>query len=157
MTDVLETRNYSLPDVTLNIGPCLDHTAINVTGYGEDGSIEYEKQAQKYEYTVGADGLVVVKENHNMAEVVTLSLRKQAAAYARLAAMARAQYEAQGLPPCPYIMVDPNNGDEISDPQAEFLDAPTLNKTKSESDGEFSILLPHGRRNEVHGATLLDT
>ena len=154
MTDVLETQNYSLPDVTLNIGPCAGKTAINVSGYGEDGSITYETQANLHEYSVGADGLVVVSENHNMAVVVTIALRKQVTVYRLLAEMAQAQYDAQGLPECPYMMVDPHNGDEISDRQAVFLNSPDISKEKSQTDAEFQILLPHGRRNKQHGASL---
>jgi len=154
MTDVLQTQPYSLPDVTLNVGPCADRTAINVSGYDEDGSISYETQANLHEYSVGADGLVVVSENHNMAMMATISLKKQATAYALLAAMAKAQYEAPGLPECPYQMVDPHNGDEVFDRQAVFLNRPELDKEKSETGAEFEILLPHGRRNKQHGATL---
>lgn len=136
---------YNLDDVTCTIGPTAGVPAVNLSGYGADGGIEFEVSEDLHSVDVGADGLAIFSESNNGLVTATITLKAQSVPAKRLANLMQAQKSFPGLPPCPFNLVDPHSGDAVSDANAVGKTIPTPDKTSEASEREFEFYLPNAR------------
>lgn len=145
-------KSYSLAGVILNIG------GFDVTGYGPDGGIAFNAPNDLGEWTASADGKDGAWSmiNDDSLEVV-LTLMSTSRAYTFLAQQMTLQRAAQrqGLPtpPVSFYMLDPQNGDLVTDLYTFFKTNPVMTKESSISAVEMTMLLPNGRAqgNSIYG------
>lgn len=126
---------------------------LEVTGFGEDGSIEYDFQGDIYEHASGADGHVAISRQNDYRMVVTVTVMENSQGNRYLAELVAQQTRVAQLapPPMPYLHRDRISGDEIKSPNAVFLTWPSPNKARSAGTREYTILLPHGAINLAFG------
>jgi len=145
----VETAYYDFTANDLIIG------GLEITGFGEDGSIEYEFQTDIWEHASGADGHVAISRQNDYRVVVTVTVMEGSRGYKYLTELVAQQTRTAQTapPPMAYLHRDRINGDEIKGANAVFLTWPTPNKSRSASEREFTILLPHAALNMALGGT----
>jgi hypothetical protein len=141
-------KTYDLRRVILIIG------GFEISGYDDDGAIEYENGAPIGEMTSGADGHATFSRNNDGTLTATISVKETSKSYRDLAGLLEAQ-EAQGeILPLPYMMRDLNNGDEVKAQYATFLERPVSSKGKGAGSRDFKIGLPNAARTQKHGTAI---
>lgn len=146
---------YSLADVNGTMGPTLGVPPAIFTGYGEDGGIEFSIESELHTKSVGADGHVAMNENNDRSVVATITVMETTNAYHRLYRLAKAQKAAKGLPPCPFFMLDPHNGDEVHEEFAVFQTYASPDKQSEAGERAFDIILPQARGDLILGGALV--
>lgn len=142
----LVPKNYDLSTVQLVVGGVL------VSGYAEDGGIEFENAAPIAEVTTGADGLTVRSRTSNDDLVCRITVSEASRAYNLLAGLMQVQAAAPVLTPLPFLLVDPQNGDTVSAPYAIFTERPVPSKGSRVGDRTFVLHLPGAAGTAVFGA-----
>lgn len=133
---------YDVNQVTAILG------SVNMSGAaaGEDAFLEFEPDAPIGELTVGGGGLpTFILDNNNVLRM-TVTVMPHSRLYRLLAEAMDEQYEAMKataqIPPLPFFMRDPSNGDVIEEPYCIFLERPMPNKqTKAVTEQVFVIAL----------------
>lgn len=134
-------RTYNLKLVTLIVGSNI------ITGYGDDGGIEFEVASDIFDDSVGADGEVTASYNNDQRVYATITMKENSEGCRLLDEAMRAQITAArsgAIPSLRFYMRDPINGDEISTNNAAFKTRPGPSKAKAAGTREFVILLPDG-------------
>lgn len=132
-------KTYDFDRVLLIIG------GFEISGYGDDGGIEYEYPSPVLEHGAGADGQVTVSRTNDNRVIAHVTVKETSKAYRDLATLAKAQAAQPSIAPLPYLMRCVTTGDEMSDQYAAFLNVPTPSKARTAGDRVFDILLPNGR------------
>lgn len=143
MSAPLKTYDFAL--VLLIIG------GFEISGYGDDGGIDYEYPSASNEHGVGADGHVTVSRTNDNRMIAHVTVKESSKSYRDLAALERIQRAQPTILPLPFIMRCLTTGDEVSDQYAAFLQIPTPSKGKNATDRVFDILLPNGKANAKFG------
>ena len=130
-------KTYDLRHVYALVG------VYDISGYGEDGSIEFEWMEDLGELTVGSDGEeIVFSRNNNNVLTVTITLMETSTAYRDMMGLMAAQQALIAIVPLPFMMIDANNGDSVVDSYAVFLTRSAPSKGKKAGSREFKIALP---------------
>lgn len=146
---------YDIDDVTGTVGPGNYGVTATFTGYGEGGGIEIEPEAPLHEKTVGAAGHVAISKNNDESVLVTVTCMASTALARDLSTLAKSQYNSNSPVGVPFVMRDPHSGDEIQEKEAWFSEFPGPTKEDTQSEREFEIILPHGRKNIIHASNIL--
>lgn len=139
----MPVKMYDLKAVALIIG------GFTITGYGDDGGMEIEPNADVAEFAVGADGEVTVSRTNDKSMIATITVRETSRGYRILGELLAAQEAATPIPSLPFLMQDPISGERVTDENAVFLGRPTIAKGRTAGDREFRILLPQGADNTL--------
>lgn len=144
---------HNLKLVQLSIG------GVPISGYGEEGGIEFEFGSTVTETTVGADGHSVTSVNNDDSMRVRITLQPTTRAYGLMFQLYRTQRTAMNtvgrVPPMPFLMVAPN-GDKVDEPFAIFEELPPPSQARTAGERVFTLFLPTARQRAVlGGATLL--
>lgn len=139
MTSPQVTKTYNLAAVQLIVG------TVDISGYSDDGGIEFENAAALFETTVGSDGEDVSSRVNNEVQYVNISLMETTRAYMLLAAMMQLQLTLvdSKLPiaPLPFMLVDPLTGDVCSAAYVTFMDRPSMSKGATVGERVFRLKL----------------
>lgn len=139
-------KTYDLRAVALIVG------GIEISGYGEDGAIEFEHVSPIAEHAAGADGSVVVSRNNDGRMIARITLLETSKSYRDLAGLLTAQNAQPAILPHNFIMIDAVNGDRVSDQFAAFLSRPAPSKGKAVGSRVFELLLPNAGKTAIYGA-----
>lgn len=122
---------------------------FSLSGFDDDGGVEYDVQSEEYEHAVGADGQTTVSRTNDPRAVVTITVKQTGKANTILSSLQQEQAAQPNpfQPPIVYVHRDPNTGDVINEPQAVFLQRPSPNANKTAGSREFTLLLPHFAQN----------
>lgn len=120
----------------------------NLTGFDDDGTVEYEPQSGRWSHSVGSDGQTTISRVNDPRVIATLTVKETGKAYEILAQL-HAQQRAIDPDPVTYKHRDPFVGDRVNSGSAYFLNNPTIEKAKEAGSREFTILLPNGLKNGV--------
>jgi hypothetical protein len=140
-------KTYDLSKVILNVN------GFPVTVFDEDAAISLENGSQIGEVKVGADGAPVFSRNNDKGLICTISLLETVVAYRNLAFVMSQQQLQPFLLPCPFIMRDLINGDQVSSIYAVFTERPLPSKSKAAGAREFKLYLPNPT--VLYGSTIL--
>ena len=114
-------------------------------GYGEDGGLEFEWDADLFEVTVGADGETAYSRTNNDNVTLTITVMESSRAYKDLATLMQAQLllvdNGAPIAPLNFSMYDPINGDSCASQYAVFLNRPAPSKSGTIGEREFRISL----------------
>lgn len=143
-------RYYNLKANSLVIG------GIVISGYGDDGGIEYENNSELMEMAMGADGDPTFSELNDDTLIATITLKESSPSYAALAGLLKTQLDARRasgtIVPLAYHHRDPVNGDIVQCFEAVFMARPTPSKGRTAGDREFKIALPHAAADALYGS-----
>ena len=132
-------KTYNIKTVSLIIG------GRSISGYGDGGGITFDRDADFFESSVGADGEHVMSRINNDNLTVTITLKETAKGYRDLAALMQSQLLVVDLGgpivPLSFLMVDPLNGDSVSALYVTFLGPPTPSKANVAGEREFTLVL----------------
>jgi len=131
---MLKTYDFKL--VQLVIG------GVTITGYGEDGGVSIEPNADVAEATIGADGETTISRTNDRSMVATITVRETSRGYALLSGLLQLQNAEPAILPQPFLLLDPISGERVSDEYSAFLGRPTVAKERGASDREFRLHLP---------------
>lgn len=144
---------HNLRLVQLSVG------SVPISGYGQEGGIEFEYGAPRVETAVGADGHPFVSVNANDSLTCRITIGQGTRADALLFGLYRAQRTAMNtlgrIPPLPFLMVTPA-GDKVDDPYTVFAELPPPNQARTIGERVWVLWLPSaGSRVVLGGAALL--
>lgn len=135
-------KNYNFKD-----GNVLIIGTEFVGGFAEDGGVEYDMAADRYEDVNGADGVTTISQMNDNRMYADITLMETSKSYRVLANFQKVQ-EAQLIKlPLPYIHRDQINGDTISEGTCVFMTKPTPSKGRTAGERVFRLLLPDGAGN----------
>ena len=129
---------------TYNPRSCVTTVDGNViSGWGADSMIEFSRHSDELgEIDVGVQGAASWSLTADEVIGAELTLSPNHASYARMSALAKAQYTATGaLPPVSFNFVDTISGDSVQAQQALFRTQPMPVKGKKNGDVVFSLWL----------------
>lgn len=143
-------RYYNLKANTLVIG------GVVVSGFGDDGGIEYENNSELVELSMGADGDPTFSELNDDTLIATITLKESSPSYRALAELLKTQLTTRRttgtIDPLAYLHRDPVNGDIVQCFEAVFMSRPTPSKGRTAGDREFKIALPHAAADALYGS-----
>lgn len=143
---------YSLAAVQLTVGNFL------IGGFGEDGGVEFEWDADIGEITNGATGETVFSANNNFTARVNITVLESSGSYRDLGILLKAQEVASAIGfaiPIPFAMLDSISGDNISTPTALFTQRPTQSKARTVGERTFQMVIPGGALTALYGPGIL--
>lgn len=123
-------------------------------GWGEGGGIAFEFVSDIVEDSVSADGQVTVSRLNDFRILATVTCRANTNTARVLGEMWRTQQAQPTITPLPFLMLDANSGDEISDQYAVFKTVPAPSKERALGDLEWVILLPNAGRDMLHARSV---
>lgn len=138
-------KTYDLKYVTLIVGGML------ISGYGEEGGIEFEYSQDIGEVTASADGSPTFSRFNNGIVLCTITVRESSDSYRDLGMLLNAQQLQMEIQPLPFLMNDLINGDNIADQYAVFVQRPGLNKAQEVGDRSFVLALPTAAHTILYG------
>jgi structural protein KPP10_ORF10 len=139
-------RTYDLRNVICTIG------GTAVEGYGESDAIDFEWDDARATLTMTADGKAIYSRTNNRALTVTITLSQTSRTYLMLMGMLELQHGKGGapappfIPPLPFFLLDPSNGETFSSFDCVFMTEPAPSKGKEVGEVEFELSLPDVRR-----------
>lgn len=132
---------YNFANVIVSIG------GYALSEYGAEGGITFERMAEQIEDRVSADGIVGLTRLNDPRQTATINLMTISAAYKHLFNLAKGQALAMdlGLPivPLPFSFYDPATKRLLTSPHTIFKAIPPFVAEKTESEAEFTILIPY--------------
>ncbi len=133
------TKTYNLAAVSLTVG------GRDISGYSEDGGIEWEEAADLYEDTTGSDGEDVSSRINNNTAFVNISLMETSNAYRLLAELMEEHLAANDaklpIPTSPFQLSDPMTGDTASAAMVTFMTRPLMSKGATVGERVFRLKL----------------
>jgi hypothetical protein len=142
-------KTYDFSRVLLIVG------GFEISGYGEDGGIEFEYPSDTLEHVAGADGQVTVSRTNDNRMIAHITVMETSRAYRDLATLARTQAAQLAIGPLPFLMRCLTTGDEVPEQFAAFIQLPTPNKAKTAGERVFDILLPNAKKLAKFGSNIL--
>lgn len=141
---------YNLNANTFIFGP------VNISGFGDDGAVEYTALSEDdVETIVGYDGTATPNMIQSWALIAEIKVRETSQTYAALGALLQIQRQAAAngiaIPRYPWLHIDGQSGDEVSDTSCLFTAGPGLTKANRYSVRSFKILIPNGKRTILYG------
>lgn len=133
--EMLKTYDFTENDVVLG--------GHRLSGYGEDGGVEYEQASEIGDHVAGADGQVTFSRNNDKRVIATITVMETSRAYQVLAELLRAQQAQTEIEPLTYLHRDNINGDQVQSKYAVFLNRPNPSKERTAGEREFQVLLPY--------------
>jgi hypothetical protein len=132
---------YNLANVVCTV------SGVAISGYGETDAITLEWDEDVNAVTVTADGLHIYSRNNNRGMTVTVTLNQKSRAYPLLSQIFEGQtgdnigIAPPLLLPCPFMLIDPSNGDTYASLDCVFLTRPAPSKGKAVGDVQFKMHL----------------
>jgi len=129
-------RSWDLKRVFLVIG------AFEITGFGPDDAMTLAPNGERATHQTGADGETTASKSNDRSHILTVNVMQTGAGFRDLAALAKAQDEAEGIPVLAFMIRDLNTGTTVRSRYATFLTYPELAFGKEAGSVEFQIMLP---------------
>lgn len=135
-------KTYDLKSVVCTVG------GVGINGYGETDAIGFEWDEEIVSRTVTADGQTIYSRNNNRGLMATITLSQKSRAYTLLSGLLEAQHgdnlgiAPPFIPPLPFFLVDPSNGDTISSGECVFVTRPASDKGKTVGEVQFQLHMP---------------
>lgn len=133
--ELLKTYDFKENDIVVG--------GHRLSGFAEDGGVEYDMASDIAEHISGADGQVTASKNNDNRMVATITVMETSRAYAVLAELMQSQQQSKTYGPLPYLHRDNINGDLVKSKYAVFLNRPGPSKARAAGEREFRILLPY--------------
>lgn len=125
---------------------------LRISGYDDDGGVEYEFPEDIHSHTATADGHTVISRFNDERVQATITLKETSRGYRLLADLLQQQREmSEGLLEIPYTHKDPIIGDIITSRHTVFLNYPEPTKEREAGNREFQLLLPEAASNIEFG------
>ena len=129
---------------------------LEITGFGDDGGVEYEMGDDIHRDASTADGETIVSRVNDARLYATFTVMETSRGYRILSELLREQLSVEtAIPPLPYIHIDPINGDVVRSSHAVFMQHPSPSKARDEGTREFRILLPYAAYSMELGIAIL--
>jgi len=144
MTSPEINKTYNLATCFVAVGP------VVVSGYSEDGGLEYEEGGDLFEDQVGSDGESVSSRVNNHDVYCNISLMETSKAYRDLMLLLEAQLLAvdAGTPitPLPFAMNCSSTGDTCLSLYTTFMARPPQTKGRTAGERVFRLKLNKPKR-----------
>lgn len=128
---------YDFAQVKLSVG------GFEISGFAEDGGIEFEQGGDVLEHAAGAAGSVFVSRSNDKRLVASITVMQNSAGAEILGRLLNEQEAAIGpIPKVNFYCRNFVTGETIQDPNAMFVVRPDTNQTAEMSERVFQILLP---------------
>lgn len=127
---------YDLNACTLMIG------TFQVSGFGEGDGITIEPVEDAQVPTFGIGGAVAVSRSGVTAHNVTINVLTTSKSYKHLSDLLEAQFAETPIQALAFRLMDPGNGDSVSDSHFVFTARPAMSKGKTVASVDFKGVLP---------------
>lgn len=139
-------RTYDFGQVLCTVG------GFEISGWAEDGGIEFEQGGDVAEHVVGAAGEVFTSRSNDKRLTASITVMQNSQGAADLGRLLNAQESATGpIPKVNFYCRNFVTGEIIQDPQAIFIARPDTNQSASATERVFQILLPYAANKIEYG------
>lgn len=123
-----------------------------ITGYAEAGGLEFEMGSDITESVTGAQGEHFVSKNNDDSMIVTITVMQNSNGSRLLGGLLNLQETTPGpLVTVPFFMRNFVTGEIVKDSQAYFSTRPAPNQQRSQSERQYTLVLPFAAREIQYG------
>lgn len=127
--------------------------------WGDDGGVTFAEAEADAEFVMGAAGHPTLVLSGNSLITATIKVTPTSQCHRLLGILYKDWFSALRsggqFIPIAFNLIDPANGDIVTDPSAGMLSPAMPTKVKAKTDGEWVFGLPNGKRLLEYGSTNL--